>query len=227
LWFKKWYVLLVYRQSRNLTILHISFAGREAGQRSLEIYSTLKRKGIYLPVLFSDGGRGILLAVKEVYPHTAHQVCLAHMHRRVAASLGIHSKDDRVRELRAIADHVWKIESKEALAWWKSWLKDWVERNISFLKERRTDILGNWWFVHRGVRKAARTLASLPKISFTFLDYPTMPRTTNELEAQFGHLGKRWLAHRGLKQARWSSFVRWFVYFYNQEKQPSNTTKRD
>lgn len=27
-----------------------------------------------------------------------------------------------------------------------------------------------------------------------------MPKTTNELEAQFGHLGKRWLAHRGLKR---------------------------
>jgi len=44
-----------------------------------------------------------------------------------------------------------------------------------------------------------------------------MLKTTNELEAQFGHLEKRWLAHRGLKKLRWEQFLHWFVYFYNTD----------
>lgn len=45
-----------------------------------------------------------------------------------------------------------------------------------------------------------------------------MPKTTNELEAQFGHLSIRWLAHRGLKTEKWEQFMKWFVYFYNKNK---------
>jgi hypothetical protein len=54
-----------------------------------------------------------------------------------------------------------------------------------------------------------------------------MPKTTNELEGQFGNLGKRWLAHRGLKTEKWEQFMKWFVYFYNQDKLSSGKTKQD
>jgi hypothetical protein len=57
-----------------------------------------------------------------------------------------------------------------------------------------------------------------PFTSFKFLDTPLIPKTTNELEAQFGHPGKRWLSHRGMKRERWKDFLKWFVHFYNQEK---------
>ncbi len=96
-----------------------------------------------------------------------------------------------------------------------------------FLKEKRYDTNGNWWFIHRGIRKATRTLLRLPEHSFTFLEHHLMPKTTNEIEAQFGHLGKRWLAHRGLKRERWTHFLNWFVYFYNTEKITESKTKKD
>lgn len=80
--------------------------------------------------------------------------------------------------------------------------------------------------IHKGVRKAARILSKAPKTSFVFLNHPLMPKTTNEIEAQFGHLEKRWLAHRGMKRERWNNFLSWFVYFYNQEKLASSKSKR-
>ena len=49
----------------------------------------------------------------------------------------------------------------------------------------------------------------------------------DELEAQLGHLGKRWLSHRGMKRERWKDFLKWFVYFYNQDKLSQKKTKRD
>ena len=54
-----------------------------------------------------------------------------------------------------------------------------------------------------------------------------MPKTTNEIEATFGHLGQRWLAHRGLKTERWESFMKWFVYFYNLQKMTQSKSKKD
>lgn len=213
LWFGRWFVLMVYRQSGNLTILHISTMGREAATR---IEKDLKK--INLSYLFtgivSDGGTGILSAVNEVFPYTPHQTCLAHLHRGIIAAIGRYSKDHRIQELKRIADHVWLIESKEALRWWKEKLNDWIKRNNSFLKEKRYDLNHNWWHIHKGARKAVATLLELPK-------------TTNEIEAQFGHLGKRWFAHRGLKRERWGYFLKWFVYFYNQEKLSQKKTKED
>lgn len=224
LWFGRWFVLMVYRQSGNLTILHISTMGREAATR---IEKDLKK--INLSYLFtgivSDGGTGILSAVNEVFPYAPHQICLAHLHRGIIAAIGRYSKDFRIQELKRIADHVWLIESKEALRWWKEKLDDWIKRNNSFLKEKRYDLDYNWWHIHKGARKAVATLLELPKTSFKFLDYPLMPKTTNEIEAQFGHLGKRWLAHRGLKRERWEQFLKWFVYFYNLEKLSQNKSK--
>lgn len=219
LWFGRWFVLLVYRQSGNLHLLHVSIAEKEATtkiERDL-IYIKNGLKYVFTGAV-TDGGTGILSALTLVYSHMPHQICLAHMHRRIVSSLGRYSRDERIRALRWLADWVWMIESKSALSWWNKELKNWIYQNIIYLRESHKDETGRTWFVHSGVRKAVRMLVKLPKTSFVFLDHPTMPKTTNELEATFGHLGQRWLRHKGLKRERWESFLKWFTYFYNKEK---------
>jgi hypothetical protein len=227
LWFGRWFVLMVYRQSKNLTILHISVAGKEVASKITKDLQQLLTNGYRFTGIVSDGGTGIVSAVQEVFPHSPHQICLAHMHRRIIASLGRYPKDYRVQELRELADWVWRIESKQALFWWNNTVKKWKQRNVQFLQEYHRDETGRWWYVHTGVRKALRMLLTLPHTSFTFLDHPLMPKTTNELEASLGHLAKRWVIHRGLKKERWEQFMKWFVYFYNLEKQTDKKQKRD
>lgn len=227
LWFGRWFVLMVYRQAKNLTILHISVAGKEVATKVAKDLRHLLSLGYRFSGVVSDGGTGITKAIWEILRHLPHQVCLAHVHRQVTNALGRYPKDERVKRLKQLADHVWLIESKEALGWWREQLRQWVQENRSFLNEYRRDEEGHWWYIHRGVRKAVRILTSAPDFSFTFLDQPLMPKTTNELEAQFGHLGKRWLAHRGLKKERWEKFMRWFIYFYNQEKLTSRKQRKD
>lgn len=226
LWFGRWFVLMVYRQSKNLTILKIAVSGKEAAtkiSRDLRVLKSL----YHFSGIVSDGATGIKRAVYEVFRFTPHQICLAHMHRAVVNAMGRHPKDYRVKELKVLADHVWLIESKAALKWWTGELKHWVRVNRSFLNEYRRDEERHWWYIHSGVRKAARILLTLPDISFKFLNYPLMPKTTNELEGQFNHLAHRWLAHRGLKRERWEKFMLWFVYFYNQEKLSQRKKKED
>lgn len=226
LWLKRGFVLMAYRQSRNLQILHISVVGREAATKIAKDLKILKKQYAFTGVV-SDGGTGIVKAVGMVFPHIPHQICLAHMHRDVINAIGKYPKDERVQELKRLADHVWLIESKEALTWWEKEVKSWTSRYNEYLKEKRYDLTYRWWYIHKGVRRAVGILHSLPHSSFKFLDHPLMPKTTNELEAQFGHLGQRWLRHRGLKTERWESFMRWFVYFYNQEKLSQRKTKED
>jgi hypothetical protein len=227
LWLKRGFVLMAYRQSKNLTILHISVIGREVATKIAKDLRHLTVLGYRFTGVVSDGGTGIVKAVSDVFPHKPHQICLAHLHRDVINAIGKYPKSERIRDLKRLADHVWLIESKEALRWWEKQVKAWVQRHNAFIKERKYDLDYNWWYIHKGVRRAASILQSLPDTSFKFLDYPLMPRTTNEIEAQFGHIGKRWLSHRGLKTEKWEHFMRWFVYFYNLEKLSPRKTKRD
>ncbi|MBU4017497.1 transposase [Patescibacteria group bacterium] len=227
LWFGRWFVLMVYRQSGNLVILHIAIAGREVTSKISRDLKIVREMGYRFTGIVSDGGTGIIGAVNKVYPHIPHQICLAHLHRGIIAAIGRYPRDERVKKLKLLADHVWLIESKEALRWWEKQIEIWIKNYHTFLKERRYDIDYNWWYVHKGVRHAVATLKELPQTSFKFLDHPLMPKTTNEIEAQFGHLGKRWLAHRGMKRERWKDFLKWFVYFYNQEKLSQKKTKED
>lgn len=225
LWFGRWFVLMVYRQSKNLTILHISQMGREVSSKISKDLKTVQNQYIFSGVV-SDGGTGIVSAIDEVYPHLPHQRCLAHLHREATNALGRYPKDDRVKLLKQLADHLWLIESRSALSWWRKQLKDWIKQNWDYLQEYRRDETGKWWYIHKGVRKSVRILLTAPDYSFTFLTHHLMPKTTNEIEAQFGHLGKRWLAHRGLKRHRWTSFLNWFVYLYNQDKLSQSNSKK-
>jgi len=225
LWFGRWFVLMVYRQSGTLYLLHISIMGREVTSKISKDLHYVTALGYHFTGIVSDGGTGIVSAVEKVFPHVPHQICLAHMHRDIVNAIGRYPKQERVKELKRLADHIWLIESKEALVWWKKQVALWIESHHAYLKEKRYDLDYNWWYIHKGVRRAAAILISLPQTSFKFLDYPLMPKTTNELEAQFGHLGKRWLSHRGMKRERWRDFLKWFVYFYNQEKLSQRNAK--
>jgi hypothetical protein len=226
LWFGRYFVLMVYRQSKDLYLLHIEMVKKEWGWKIVEHLNKLK--SIYrFTGIVSDGGTGVVSAIQEVYPHTPHQICLFHMYQDAIRGLGKRPKDHHLVELRALADHVWIIESREALRWWVNQVRQWLHTNLDYLQEKRKDTEGRSWFIHQGARKAITTLLKLPQTSFTFLKgHPTMPKTTNEIEAQFGHLGKRWLAHRGLRRERWILFLKWFVYFYNLEKMTSRKTKK-
>lgn len=218
--------MMVYRRSKDLTILHLSVAGKEATSCIVRDLTQIEKRFTFTGIV-SDGGQGVVSAIHAVFPHTLHQICMAHMHREAVNALGIYPKDYRVRELKKLADHMWLVESKAALTWWKQEVRKWIDRNREYLLEYRQDTTGEWWYVHKGPRKTVRVLKRLPQTSFAFLTEPLMPKTTNEIEATFGHLGKRWLVHRGLKTERWENFMKWFVYFYNIQKMTQSNLKRD
>lgn len=216
LWFGKRYCLMLYRHSKLKHLLEATFLAKEFGTLIAKDLERLKSKYRFSGIV-SDGGTGIRKAVFGVFGHIPHQICLAHLHRDVVNAMGRFPKDERVKKLKRLADHTFLIESKEALGWWKSELREWVRENREFLMEYRMDTDGHWWYIHKGVRKAVRILVSLPDTSLKFLDRPLMPKTTNELEGSISVFSRKHGLHKGLKRERVQPFLKWFIYFYNQE----------
>lgn len=76
-----------------------------------------------------------------------------------------------------------------------------VARHRDFLNEKTTDpITGQWFFTHRRLRSALRSLHhNLPHL-FTYQRFPKLniPTTTNALESHFSHLKDILRIHRGL-----------------------------
>lgn len=189
---------------------------KEFGSLIAKDLKELKKQYRFTGVV-SDGGRGIRNAVFKVFGNIPHQICMAHLHRDIVNAIGRFPKDERVKKLKKLADHIWLIESKEALFWWQDWLGEWIQENRDFLQETRHLEDGGWWYVHKGVRKAVRILVSLPDTSFKFLNHPLMPKTTNELEGTISNISGKHLIHKGLKRERVKSFISWFIYFYNRK----------
>lgn len=216
LWFGKRFCFMVYREKRNSILLRYSFLKKERGSLIAKDLRRLQKEGYRFTVAVSDGGTGIRNALASVYPHIPHQLCMAHMHRQAINAIGRYPKDYRVQQLKRLADHLWKIESKEALAWWKDQLHIWIQTNGEFLYERRKDTTGRWWFAHPGAKKAVRILTTAHHHSFVFLNHPLCPKTTNAIEGQFSVVSMKHLVHRGLKRERIQPFLSWFVYLYNK-----------
>jgi len=226
LWFGRLFVLMVYKLTAHAGILHASIARKEWSYHISRDLKLIRKRGVILTGIVSDGATGITRAVTEVFGAIPHQICLAHMHRSLISCLGIHPKEPETQALRAFADEVWDLKTRAQLKAWNKQLKGWVKNNQNYLLAYHTDETGRWWYAHTRVRKAVRILKTIPKRSFVFLGRNSMPRTTNELEGIFSNLTVKWLMHRGLSQRKWPSFLLWFLYFRSLKSKPRTITKK-
>lgn len=101
LWFGKRACVMLYRHSKKKIIIHLSFLKREYGSQIAKDLKILKKKYSFTGVV-SDGGKGILNAVFNVFGHIPHQICMAHLHRDIINAIGRFPKDEKVKELKRI-----------------------------------------------------------------------------------------------------------------------------
>lgn len=226
-WFGKRVCLMLYRQSRSKLILYACFMPKEYGTLILKNLKELDRQGYRFTGVVSDGGTGIKKAVVKMYGHIPHQICMAHIHRQATCAIGIHPKEEHIKELRRLADHMWLIESKEARTWWKSKVNAWIRNYGMYLGATKWDTTGHWWYIHSGVRKSVRAIKTAYEDCFSFLDHPLMPKTSNEIEATIGNLSMKHLVHRGMKREKLQQFIAWYIYFYNRKLLSQRKLQRD
>jgi len=176
----------------------------------------LKQLGLTIASITSDGQKGLVKAVREVFPDTIHQRCIIHIQRMSLAYLTRHPKTNAGIELRCLVKELHKIETYYDRDLWIECFNDWRERYDDFLKEKSESDSGRKWYTHKSLRKTRSLIKNALPNMFYYLDDYRIPKSTNGLETRFSFLKNSLGIHRGLSNENRKNFIIWYNYFkYN------------
>jgi hypothetical protein len=174
---------------------------RAAKSESADIYHYLRlkleRQGFELLAAVIDGKPGII----NVFWDIPVQMCQFHQIAIVTRYLTSRPKLPAGQELRKLVLTLHKSNAEE----FSKALNDWHQRWELFLKEKTFNPLTKrWFYTHKRVRSAYRSLNNNLGILFTYQKYPELniPNTTNSLDGYFSHVKDILGVHRGLKAKR-------------------------
>lgn len=151
-----------------------------------------------------DGRRGVRKMLENKYPNAPVQHCQFHQIKTIKKYLPRRVTSDAGKMLRAISLRISKSYSIQFLTAFKIW----EVLHSGFLKEKSysTNPFSHkkWWYTHRKLRSAYRSLKTNIEHLFLFEKYPDLgiPNTTNICEGYFSHLQERLNRHRGLNFKR-------------------------
>jgi hypothetical protein len=172
-----------------------------ARRETKEIYHScrleLEKQGFEVQAAVMDGKPGI----KEAFWDIPIQMCQFHQIAIVTRYLTTHPKLEAGRELRRLALTLPHVEEY----FFEKELKGWYEKWESFLKEKSYNPeTRRWYYTHKRLRSAYRSLRDNKEILFTYQRYPELhiPNTTNSLDGTFSHVKSLLRIHRGLKAWR-------------------------
>ena len=138
---------------------------------------------------------------KEVFSDKVVQICQYHQQQIIQRYLTIRPKTQAGQELKILADSL--TRTSEGL--FSESLTAWHNRWEVFLKERSHAPDGkHWWYTHKRLRSAYRSLKTNLPCLFSYLRYPELhiPNTNNSLEGYFSRIKQLLNNHHGLKKWR-------------------------
>ena len=179
--------------------LKINIYAKEVKSESVEVYRQgrfdLEKLGYTFKAIVLDGRPG----VRQLFSDVPIQMCHFHQKQIITRYLTNNPKLEAGIELKKITTTLCKTNEKDFTNALNAWHKKWY----SFLKERTTDPLaGKWFYAHKRLRSAYRSLKiNLPYL-FTYQKYPDLniPNTTNSLDGCFAYLKELVRVHRGVNQ---------------------------
>jgi hypothetical protein len=160
----------------------------------------LEEKGWTITGAVVDGRRGFI----KVFSDIPLQICQFHQMRQVAKYISRRPEKDAGREL-------WKLtltltETDEAT--FTKGLQEWHTKWGDYIEEKTVNEFETgkktWYYTHKKVLSAYRSLERNLPYLFTYLRYPelNMPNTTNDLDGSFSNLKKKLGVHHGLRRDR-------------------------
>lgn len=190
---------------------------RDENYRDFEMsLSLLKKAGLKVDSVTSDGERGLIMAVREVFPEARHQRCLIHVQRMSLLYLTRHPKSVAGQELRRVVLKLHEIYSHDERAAWIREFREWEYRHYEFLNERSGAFMDPKLYAHYDIRRVRSLINNTLPNLFYYLDDPKIPKSTNGLECRFSYLKNNLRIHRGLSGKHRRSFVLWYNWFkYN------------
>lgn len=193
--FKRMFGLCVFRSPH----LKKNLYWNEIIYETIDVYRRgryeLENMGFTIQAAVLDGRPG----VREVFNDIPVQMCQFHQKMIVNRYLTTRPKLEASIELREITLGLCKSNEKN----FTKALNDWYEKWQDFLKEKTIDPLtGRWFYTHKRVRSAYRSLKTNLPYLFTYLKYPELniPNTTNSLDGSFSQLKELTRIHRGLNK---------------------------
>ena len=215
-WFPNKLCLVVYRDESVKATLLYRITDEELEKEICEDLENIRSLGIEVESVTTDGGSGIIKAVRQVFPQAVRQRCLAHIQRECLTWLTRNPKSEAGLELRQIAMTISAIKTNNDRLYWCGMFRDWHERHKEYLNARTTSkVSDSEWYTHKMVRKAYIHLRRALPDMFRFIENPRIPKTTNALESFFGHLKENISIHRGLSFRHYQNYLKWYLYFRN------------
>jgi len=159
--------------------------------------SYLENHGFLIQAVVLDAKRG----TKEVFSGQVVQICQYHQQQIVQRYLTAKPKTQAGWELKAIADSL----TRQTEETFRNHLEQWHAKWRLFLLERSfTEHGDHWWYTHRRLRSAYRSLRLNTPYLFNYLNHPelSIPNTNNSLEGYFSRLKQLLNNHHGLKKWR-------------------------
>jgi hypothetical protein len=190
-----------------------AFADREFHGAWREFFLGLRGRGADPGCVVSDGQKGLIKAVREVFPGAKVQRCVVHVHRQAMAWLTRNPKTDAGRELRPIVSALLLVRTPRQRDAWLRSLRGWELKRGDFLKERTCGGHG-WWYTHRKLRAVRSLLRNAAPDLFQYVDDPAVPRTSNHVEGGLNSRIKELLrSHRGISKHQRLALVSWYLHF--------------
>jgi hypothetical protein len=157
----------------------------------------LEEGGFVIQAVVVDAKHGI----KEAFSDLVVQICQYHQQQIVTRYLTTQPKTEAGQELKLISDSL----TRQDEASFTGLLEEWHDRWNQFLKERTyAPDRKHWWYTHRRLRAAYRSLHNNLPYLFSYLKYPELhiPNTNNSLEGYFSRIKQLLNNHHGLKPWR-------------------------
>jgi hypothetical protein len=94
----------------------------------------------------------------------------------------------------------------------------WHERHKDYINEKTYNPeTERFWYTHKLLRRSYYTIKKALPNMFHYISNPRIPNTTNGIEGFFSHLKNHLDLHRGLTINNRINFIKWYIYFSNEE----------
>lgn len=210
--------LLLYRDNNiKMTILYRLTKG-ETLRDLKEDLQAIKNIGIKIESVTCDGHSNIIKAVREVCPGAIIQRCTFHITNEICLWLTKKPKSEAAQEQRELVGHLSKIDNhKEAQLWLRAF-RDWHTKYRDYINEKSVDEqTGRWWYTHKMLHRSASHIIRAIPYMFNYTRYANVPKTSNSIEAFFGHLKDNLRLHRGLSKLHFKDFVKWYLFLQSNK----------
>lgn len=179
----------------------------------------LMQEGLEPSILVCDGQRGMLKAIREVWPKAHIQRCLVHVVRQSCVWLTRNPRTRAGCELLTLVRYLPTIRTKRQKRRWIRSFRYWNRRYDTFLKERTYGPNRRWWYTHRKLRGTRTLLRNAMPDLFRFVTDTSVPRTSNHVEGGLNaRIKELFRCHRGFSPTKKLALASWYLALRQGQK---------